>query len=53
MKKIVFISALLILGTNIACMASGRYYLPDVTSEMSSPSFWTEETDVLMSYDEI
>ena len=53
MKKISFIVMLLILSMTINCMASGVYYLPDVTSEMSFPSFWTEETDVLMSYDEI
>ena len=33
--------------------ATGVNYLPDVTSEMSAPSFWTDETDILMSYDEI
>ena len=53
MKKISIISILLILCTTINCLASGVYYLPDVTSEMSSPSYWTEETDILMSYDEI
>ena len=55
MKKTISIFALvlLILGTIINCLASGINYLPGVTSEMSSPSFWTEETDVLMSYDEI
>ena len=53
MKKISIITLLLILCTAVNCMASGVYYLPDVTSEMSSPSYWTEETDVLMSYDEI
>ena len=53
MKKISIITILLILCTAVKCLASGVYYLPDVTSEMSSPSFWTIETDVLMSYDEI
>ena len=53
MKKISFIVMLIILSMTINCMASGVYYLPDVTSEMSSPSFWTNETDILMSYDEI
>ena len=33
-------------------LASGVYYLPDVTGEMSSPSFWADETDLLMLYDE-
>ena len=53
MKRISFIVGLLILSTTVNCMASGAYYLPDVTSEMSSPSYWTENTDVLMTYDEI
>ena len=53
MKKIGIITILLILCTTVNCLASGVYYLPDVTSEMSSHSYWTIETDVLMSYDEI
>ena len=53
MKRINIITVLLVLCTTASCLASGSYYLPDVTSEMSSPSYWTEETDVLMSYDEI
>ena len=53
MKKISIIAIFLILCTAVNCLASGVYYLPDVTSEMSSPSFWTAESDVLMSYDEI
>jgi hypothetical protein len=53
MKKISTIAIFLILSTAVNCLASGVYYLPDVTSEMSSPSYWTEGTDVLMSYDEI
>ena len=53
MKKISIITILLILCTAINCLASVAYYLPDVTSEMSSPSFWAVETDVLMSHDEI
>ena len=53
MKKISIITILLILCTTVNCLASGPYYLPDVTSEMSSPSFWTDETDILMLYDEI
>ena len=53
MKKISIIVMFLILSTAVNCLASGVYYLPDVTSEMSSPSFWTNETDILMSYDEI
>ena len=53
-KKInIFLTAVLALSTAVNCFASGAYYLPDVTSEMSSPSYWTEETELLMSYDEI
>ena len=37
----------------LCCLASGAYYLPDVTSEMSDFSYWADETDVLMSLDEI
>lgn len=44
---------MLYLNITVNVLASGVYYLPDVTREMSSPSFWTEETDILMSYDEI
>lgn len=47
------LAVVLSLSTAVNCLASGAYYLPDVTSEMSSPSFWTEESDILMSYDEI
>ena len=53
MKKISIITILLILCTTVNCFASSVFYLPDVKSEMSSPSFWTDGTDVLMSYDEI
>ena len=49
----VFLSVLLSLSITANVLASGVNYLPDVTSEMSSPSFWTDETDILMSYDEI
>ena len=45
-----FLVVLLIISTTLKCFASGVNYLPDVTSEMSSPSFWTDETDILMSY---
>ena len=44
---------LLALSTSVNSFASGVHYLPDVTSEMSSPSYWADETDILMSYDEI
>ena len=49
----VFLAVLLSLSTTATVLASGAYYLPDVTSEMSEPYFWTEETELLMSYDEI
>ena len=41
------------LSLTVDTFASGVHYLPDVTSEMSDASFWTTETDVLMTYDEI
>ena len=49
----IFLAALLSFGMTANVLASGVNYLPDVTSEMSSPSFWADETDILMSYDEI
>ena len=55
MKKILIavFSVVLSLSITVSCLAAGVYYLPDVTSEMSSPSYWAEESDILMSYDEI
>ena len=53
MKKISIITILLILCMTVNCFAAGVYYLPDVTNEMSYPSYWANETGVLMSYDEI
>ena len=53
MKKISIIAGLMILSTTVNCFASGSYYLPDVTSEMSYPSYWTDENDLLMTYEEI
>ncbi len=53
MKKISIITILLILCMTVNCFAAGIYYLPDVTSEMCSPSYWANETDVLISFDEI
>ena len=53
MKKISFIAALLLLSTTLNCLASSVFYLPDVNGKMSEPSFWTNEADVLMSFDEI
>ena len=32
---------------------SGIYYLPDVNEKMSLGSYWTEDTQVFMSYEEI
>ena len=54
-KRIVstFLAVVLSLSTAINCFAAGGYYLPDVTSEMSSPLFWTNEDDVIMSCDDI
>ena len=45
-------AGLLTFVTTANVWAAGVYYLPDVTSEMSSPSFWADEADILMSYDE-
>ena len=55
MKKILIavFSAVLSLSIAVNSLASGIYYLPDVTREMSSPSYWAEEDDILMTYDEI
>ena len=49
----IILAALCFLNINVTVFADGIYYLPDVTSEMSSPSFWADETDILMSFDEI
>ena len=49
----IFLAVVLCCGTTANVLASGVSYLPDVTEEMSSPSFWTDETDVLMTYEEI
>ena len=53
MKKISIIAGLMILSTTVNCFGYGSYYLPDVTSEMSYPSYWTDENDLLMTYEEI
>ena len=53
MKKISIFATLLVLCMAVNCLAAGVYYLPDVTSEMSMPSYWSEETDVLLSYHQI
>ena len=47
-----FIASLLIITTTINCFASSVHYLPDVNSEMSSFSYWTDESDILMTYEE-
>ena len=52
-KIIAIVSVLIILSISANCFAAGVYYLPDVTSEMSSPNYWTDETDILMTRDEI
>ena len=49
----IFLAVLMGVGTTVNCLASGTHYLPDVTREMSSPFFWTNDTDILMSLDEI
>ena len=41
----------MVIASGIA--VNGVHYLPDVTSEMSSASFWTEENEVFMTYEEI
>ena len=54
MKKTISIilSAILIFGTAVN-VAAAAYYLPDVTGEMSHPSYWAEESEVIMSFEEI
>ena len=51
MKKVSIITILLILSTTVNCLASSVFYLPDVTREMSSAYFWTDESNIL-SYDD-
>ena len=48
-----FLAVVLCFSATASALASGVYYLPDVTQEMSSSSFWTDETDILMTYEEI
>ena len=54
-KKIKFIvlTALLISTFAFKMLVSAVHYFPNVTKEMSLPSYWSSETDVLMSYEEI
>ena len=49
----IFLAVLIGVGTTVNCLTSGIHYLPDVTREMSSPFFWTNDIDILMSLDEI
>ena len=54
-KRIISIIFAVTLSLNITvnALASGAHYFPDVTSEMSSPSYWSEENEILMNYEEI
>ena len=47
------LSALLVSAFAVNSLVLAVYYLPDVTKEMSSPSYWTEESEGFMSYEEI
>ena len=51
--KCIILSSLMIFSFTVNTLVSGVYYLPDVNSEMSSHSYWTNESEVLMSYEEI
>ena len=55
LKKIKYavLSAVMIFSFTVNALVSGAYYLPDVTKEMSSPSYWTDDAEVFMSYEEI
>ena len=57
MKKkaplITIVSFLMVSFISLEVCASGISYLPDVTAEMSEPSYWTENDDLLMTYKEI
>lgn len=50
-RLFVLLISSLTLSLNV--FASGVHYLPGVTSQMSEPSFWTNNDDVLMTYSEI
>ena len=54
-KKIfcIILSVFLCLCETVNIFASGAYYLPDVTGEMSSHLYWADENDVLMTYEDI
>ena len=49
-KKIISFILAFVLSSGV--VVSGVQYLPDVTKEMSQASYWTQEDDVLMSYEE-
>ena len=48
-----FVLLIFSLTLSLNVFASGVHYLPGVTSQMSEPSFWTNNDDVLMTYNEI
>lgn len=53
-KRIFTAFAVLALSASTALNSyAAVMYLPDVTKEMSEPSYWTDRTEVLMTYDEI
>lgn len=45
------LAVVLCIGTTASVFSA--YYLPDVTAEMSDSSYWTDETDILMTQEEI
>lgn len=47
------ITVIMILSIPLQAGAAGISYLPDVTSAMSSPSYWTKDDKVLMTWEEI
>ena len=55
MKRLLLslLATVLLLCMSVNVLASGIYYLPDVTKEMSSASYWSEDDEVLMTYEEI
>ena len=50
---ITIVSCLMVSFISLEVCAAGVSYLPDVTAEMSEPSYWTENNDSLMTYKEI
>jgi len=47
------LSVALLFGTTMQVFAANISYLPYVTAEMSDPSYWTDDEEVLMTEDEI